>query len=423
MQQPEKISKSNFLDYSILIPYLILAVFGLVVVFSVTVPELMTKGGSNIYSQVISQAVFLALSLAMMLLIYRINIRTFQLNDLLGVFVIVEGGLLLAARFVFPPRNGAHGWIPLPGGFGTIQPAEFLKVFLIWYLALIFAHRQEKIAQNDLKELFPKKSLLGNLFTGWRRWIVFLIAAVIIMPDFGNAIICIAIVLIMLVTSGISFRWASALFRLVIAGFIGFYILVRVTGGNIIPNVLFLSKLTYQNNRFKAWIDPFAGLTSYGKQLVNSYYAISNGGWTGLGLGNSIEKKGYLPFASTDFVFPIIIEELGVIGGFIVLGLLFFLILRILMVGIRARHPFNALICIGTSSMLLVQTFVNVGGAIGLIPETGVTFPFLSQGGSSLFVLSIAIALALNSSAHEKLLELKAEENYLLKQREKRKWR
>ncbi|GAB2024739.1 FtsW/RodA/SpoVE family cell cycle protein [Lactovum odontotermitis] len=421
MQQPEKISKSNFLDYSILVPYLILAIFGLVVVFSVTVPEQLTSGGS-IYKQTISQAAFLLLSLVMMLLIYRINIRTFQLNVLLGVFVIVEGILLLTARFVFPTINGAHGWIPLPGGLGTIQPAEFLKVFLIWYLALIFTHRQEKIAQNDFKELFPKKGLISNLFTGWRRWIVLLIAAVIIMPDFGNAIICIAIALIMLATSGISYRWASGFARILLAAFVAFYILVRVTGGNIVPK--FLASLTYQNNRFKAWIDPFMGINDYGKQLANSYYAISNGGWTGLGLGNSIEKKGYLPYASTDFVFPIVVEELGVIGGFIVLGVLFFLILRILLVGIRARHPFNALICIGTSSMLLVQTFVNVGGAIGLIPETGVTFPFLSQGGSSLFVLSIAIALALNASAHEKLLELKAEENYLLKQRENnRKWR
>ncbi|HEY0221866.1 FtsW/RodA/SpoVE family cell cycle protein [Lactovum miscens] len=415
MNQPEKISKSNFLDYSILLPFLLLAIFGLVVVFSVTVPEQVALG-ANIYKQVISQSVFLILSLVVMSLIYRINIRTFQLNTLLGVFVIIEGILLLAARFIFKPVNGAHGWIPLPGGLGTIQPAEFLKIFIVWYMALILTKRQENIAKKDLAELFPKKHLLANLFSGWRRWIVFLIAAVIIMPDFGNGIICIIIAMILLGVSGISSKWANGIFRIFVIIFTAFFGLVAITKGNIVPSSL--SSFTYFNNRFMAWIDPFSGLNSYGKQLANSYFAISNGGWTGLGLGNSIEKKGYLPFASTDFVFPIVIEEIGVIGGFIVLGILFFLILRIMLVGIRARHPFNAFICIGVSSMLLVQTFVNVGGATGLIPETGVTFPFLSQGGSSLFVLSIGIALALNASAHEKLLELSVENNLIMKQRE-----
>ncbi|MDR0299673.1 MAG: FtsW/RodA/SpoVE family cell cycle protein [Streptococcaceae bacterium] len=415
MQQPKKISKSNFLDYSILVPYLALAIFGLVIIFSTTVPDQIAVG-ANIYKQVISQSAFFLLSLGMMVLIYRINIRTFQLNALLGVFVIIEGILLLAARFIFKPVNGAHGWIPLPGGFGTIQPAEFLKVFIIWYMALILTRRQEKIAEKDLAELFPKKNFFANLFTGWRRWMLFLIGAVAIMPDLGNAIICILIVLILIGASGISYRWASGVFRISVIVFGAFAILVVSTAGNVIPS--FMGSLRYLNNRFMAWVNPFAGLTSYGKQLANAYYAISNGGWTGLGLGNSIEKKGYLPFASTDFVFPVVIEELGIIGGFIILGILFFLILRIMLVGIRARHPFNAFICIGTSTMLLVQTFVNVGGAIGLIPETGVTFPFLSQGGSSLFVISIAIALALNASAHEKLLELSAENQLLLQQRE-----
>ncbi|MFV0555951.1 MAG: FtsW/RodA/SpoVE family cell cycle protein [Lactovum sp.] len=415
MQEPTKISKTNFLDYSILIPYLIMAFLGLIVVFSVTVPD-QIAAGANVYKQVISQSAFLFLSLLMTVLIYRINIRTFQQNILLGVFVIVEGLLLLAARFIFEPVNGAHGWIPLPGGLGTIQPAEFLKVFIIWYMALILSNQEEKIQMYDYKGLFPKKGFFYNMFSGWRRWIVFLITAVVIMPDLGNAIICILIALVMMGASGISFKWTTGFFRIGIFIFGFITLLIYITKGKLIPASI--SKFVYLNNRFQAWVDPFSGLTSYGKQLANSYYAISNGGWTGLGLGNSIEKKGYLPFASTDFVFPIVVEELGVLGGFIVLGILFFLILRILMVGIRAVNSFNSLICIGVSTMFLVQTFINVGGAIGLIPETGVTFPFLSQGGSSVFVLSIGVALALNASAHEKLLELSVEAQALQKRRE-----
>ena len=129
---------------------------------------------------------------------------------------------------------------------------------------------------------------------------------------------------------------------------------------------------------------------------------MSNGGWFGLGLGNSIEKQGYLPEAHTDFVFSIVIEELGFVGASLILALLFFLILRIILVGIRARDPFNSMMAIGIGGMLLTQTFINIGGISGLIPSTGVTFPFLSQGGNSLWVLSIAIALVLNIDASEK---------------------
>ena len=146
--------------------------------------------------------------------------------------------------------------------------------------------------------------------------------------------------------------------------------------------------------------------------MANSYYAMSNGGWLGLGLGNSIEKKGYLPEAHTDFAFSIVIEELGLVGASLILAILFFLILRIIVVGIRARDPFNSMMALGIAGMLLVQTFVNIGGISGLIPATGVTFPFLSQGGNSLLIISIGVALVLNIDAHERreLLEKEIEQ-------------
>lgn len=100
-------------------------------------------------------------------------------------------------------------------------------------------------------------------------------------------------------------------------------------------------------------------------------------GWFGLGLGNSIEKTGYLPEATTDFVFSIVIEELGLIGAGLILALLFFLILRIMIVGVKARNPFNSMMALGVGALMLMQVFVNIGGISGLIPSTGVTFlPF-----------------------------------------------
>ena len=153
-------------------------------------------------------------------------------------------------------------------------------------------------------------------------------------------------------------------------------------------------------------------MANSGHQLANSYYAFVNGGWTGRGLGNSIQKNGFLPEAQTDFIFPIVVEELGIIGGIIILAILFFLISRMLIVGIKAKSVFNSLIMIGVSGLLLIQVFVNVGGAIGIIPETGVTFPFLSQGGSSFLVLSLGIAFALNISADEKRREVSELSNH-----------
>lgn len=397
--QAKELKKTSFLDYSILIPYLILAVFGLVMVFSTSVPAQLVAGavGYNIYRPFITQAAFFILSLVIMFVVYRMKIRALKSSSMLAVFIPLEIILLIVARLA-PAVNGAHGWISIPG-IGTIQPAEFLKIFVVWYLASIFSKRQSEIRKEDIRAVFEKKKWYENIFSGWRLPIVIMIAIVYLMPDMGNVIIIAVITLTLIAVSGISYKWASGYARVAL-GLVAILIAaIFATGGNLIPG-------SYMNNRFKAFINPFPGIFSYGRQMANSYYAMSNGGWVGRGLGNSIEKKGYLSEASTDFIFPVTIEELGVIGGILILGVLFFMILRILLVGIRARDPFNSMIAIGVGVMFLVQTFVNVGGATGIIPETGVTFPFLSQGGSSLFVLSVAIALVLNVAAHEKLLEL-----------------
>ena len=143
-----------------------------------------------------------------------------------------------------------------------------------------------------------------------------------------------------------------------------------------------------------------------GTQLVNSYYAIVNGGVFGRGIGQSIQKRGFLPEPYTDFIMSVITEELGVVGAVVILALLFFLIARIILVGIRAHRSYNALICFGVGTWLFVQTVFNVGGMLGLLPITGVTLPFISYGGSSMMALSVAIGVVLNVDANEKKLQL-----------------
>lgn len=398
-----KIEKRHLLNYSILIPYLILSIIGLIVVYSTTSALAIQSGVSSI-RMVRTQALFFILSLLTIALIYKFSLNFLRNKKVLTFVIFIEVILLILSRFITDTVNGAHGWLTIPGGF-SIQPAEYLKVILVWYLALIFSKRQDEIRDYDYQALTHNEWIPRNL-NDWRWLTLILIGIVVIMPDLGNATILALTVLVMIAVSGVGYRWFTSLLGLVVGAS------TLVLGSIWIIGVDRVAKIPvfgYVAKRFSAFFNPFNDLSGAGHQLANSYYAMSNGGWFGLGLGNSIEKQGYLPEAHTDFVFAIVIEELGFIGASLILALLFFLILRIILVGIRAKNPFNSMMAIGIGGMILVQTFINIGGISGLIPSTGVTFPFLSQGGNSLWVLSVAIAFVLNIDASEKRAKMEQE--------------
>lgn len=398
-----KIEKRHLLNYSILIPYLILSIIGLIVVYSTTSALAIQSGVSSI-RMVRTQGLFFILSLLTIALIYKFSLDFLRNKKVLAVVIFAEVILLILSRFITDTVNGAHGWLTIPGGF-SIQPAEYLKVILVWYLALIFSKRQDEIRDYDYQALTHNEWIPRNL-NDWRWLTLILIGIVVIMPDLGNATILALTVLIMITGSGVGYRWFTSLLGLVVGA-------SSIVLGSIwiigVDRVAKIPVFGYVAKRFSAFFNPFNDLSGAGHQLANSYYAMSNGGWFGLGLGNSIEKQGYLPEAHTDFVFAIVIEELGFVGASLILALLFFLILRIILVGIRAKNPFNSMMAIGIGGMILVQTFINIGGISGLIPSTGVTFPFLSQGGNSLWVLSVAIAFVLNIDASEKRAKMEQE--------------
>lgn len=398
-----KIDKRHLLNYSILIPYLILSIIGLIVVYSTTSALAIQSGVSSI-RMVRTQGLFFILSLLTIALIYKFSLKFLRNKKVLAFVIFIEVILLILSRFITDTVNGAHGWLTIPGGF-SIQPAEYLKVILVWYLALIFSKRQDEIRDYDYQALTHNEWIPRNL-NDWRWLTLILIGIVAIMPDLGNATILALTVLIMITASGVGYRWFTSLLGLVVSGSAIILGSIWIIG---VDRVAKIPVFGYVAKRFSAFFNPFNDLTGAGHQLANSYYAMSNGGWFGLGLGNSIEKQGYLPEAHTDFVFAIVIEELGFVGASLILALLFFLILRVILVGIRAKNPFNSMMAIGIGGMMLVQTFINIGGISGLIPSTGVTFPFLSQGGNSLWVLSVAIAFVLNIDASEKRLRMKQE--------------
>lgn len=398
-----KIEKRHLLNYSILIPYLILSIIGLIVVYSTTSALAIQSGVSSI-RMVRTQGLFFIFSLLTIALIYKFSLDFLRNKKVLAFVIFIEVILLILSRFITDTVNGAHGWLTIAGMF-SIQPAEYLKVILVWYLALIFSKRQDEIRDYDYQALTHNERIPRNL-NDWRWLTLILIGIVVIMPDLGNATILALTVLIMITASGVGYRWFTSLLALVVGA-------SSIVLGSIwiigVDRVAKIPVFGYVAKRFSAFFNPFNDLSGAGHQLANSYYAMSNGGWFGLGLGNSIEKQGYLPEAHTDFVFAIVIEELGFVGASLILALLFFLILRIILVGIRAKNPFNSMMAIGIGGMILVQTFINIGGISGLIPSTGVTFPFLSQGGNSLWVLSIAIAFVLNIDASEKRAKMEQE--------------
>ena len=406
-----KIDKRHLLNYSILVPYFILSVVGLIVVYSTTSATLV-QYGLNPFASVFNHGIFWIISLVAILFIYKLKLNFLKNSRILTVAMMVEVMLLLIARFFTKTVNGAHGWIVI--GPMSFQPAEYLKIIIVWFLAFTFARQQELIATYDYQALTKRKWLPRKLsdLKDWRVYSLVMILLVAAQPDLGNAAIIVLTALIMYSVSGIGYRWFSAILATVTvlsATFLGLIAIVGVKTMEKVPVFGYVAK------RFSAFFNPFDDLTDSGHQLAHSYYAMSNGGWFGLGLGNSIEKGGYLPEATTDFVFSIVIEELGLIGAALILGLLFFLILRIMHVGIKAKNPFNAMIALGIGGMILMQTFVNIGGISGLIPSTGVTFPFLSQGGNSLLVLSVAIGVVLNIDANEKREEILREAEEELK--------
>ena len=394
-----KISKRHLLNYSILVPYILLSVLGLIVVYSTTSASLIQEGKSA-FQLVRNQGLFWIVSLLLIAVIYKLKLGFLRNERLLFIVMFAELVLLALARLIGIPINGAYGWIKV--GPITVQPAEYLKIIIIWYLAQRFSKQQEEIAVYDFQVL-TQNQWFPRSFNDWRFVLLVMIGSLAIFPDLGNATILFLVALLMYSISGIAHRWFATILAILTTLATVSLTSIKVIG---VDKVSKIPVFGYVAKRFSAFFNPFDDVAGAGHQLANSYYAMVNGGWFGLGLGNSIEKRGYLPEAHTDFVFSIVIEEFGFVGASLILALLFFLILRIILVGVRAKDPFNSMVAIGIGGMILIQVFVNIGGISGLIPSTGVTFPFLSQGGNSLLVLSVAIAFVLNIDASEKRAKL-----------------
>ena len=383
----------QYFDYRIFIVYLLLMTIGVIAVYSASSEILLIHGfKATVYGQ--KQLLYAFFGVLICLVCYSINLDYLRRGKLLLWLLVIVAGLLVYVRLFGQAVNGAKGWINL--GPINIQPLELAKLVLTLYLARMLAKADGRLVRGHIiSQLLPTAIIAGLLMI-----------LVLIEPDFGGTAILFCLVLIMYSVSGIPTGY-------ILLSIIGITVLV-VGGFSLIVawNPSFLQDV-YVYKRFIAFLHPFNTAANEGAQLVNSYYAIHNGGLFGLGLGNSIQKRGYLPEPYTDFILSIIAEEVGSLGALVVLGLLFYLMILIMERGVKAQSQYSTLICFGVTAIIFFQTLFNVGAVLGLMPITGVTLPFISYGGSSLWVLSAAIGLVLNVTAEEKIRqEVQAEDEY-----------
>lgn len=377
--------KLKYINYKILIPYLILTITGIIMIYSASSELLLINGFKpSIYG--VRQAIYAIVAFILGAMVYFIPIRILRNPKLLACLVTLGTVLLLFVRFFGQEVNGARGWINL--GFFNLQPLELCKLILILYLAHVLDRVDGKLTVGNIRKNLLYPSVIAAIF----------MALVLIEPDIGGTAILFLIVLIMYSVSGVPAGLAITWIVSIILIVVGVFCLLVQWNPSFLSNKYFFK-------RFVAFLNPFKNAQGVGAQLVNSYYAIHNGGLIGVGLGNSMEKRGYLPEPYTDFILSVISEEVGSIGAIIILGVLFYLMIQIMQVGIKADAQYTALVCFGIVTVLFSETFFNVGALLGLLPITGVTLPFISYGGSSILVLTICIAVVLNVSASESWLK------------------
>src|SRR5881409_2139185 len=286
--------------------------------------------------------------------------------------LLIFAGVLLVLVLVSPfgqAINGTRRWIRL--GPVSFQPAELAKLALVIYLAAFLAKKREGLADfwQGLLSPLVVAGVLGAL--------------VLAQPDLGNCLTLIAMTFALLFLAG--GRLAH----------LGLILAPAVT-----ISAIAVWAAPYRLRRVTAFLDPWSDPRGSGFQIIQSWLAFGNGGVLGQGIGASKQKLFYLPEAHTDFIFAIVGEELGFLGAVAIVALFMVLVWRGLRIGLRAPDPFGAYLALGITVLIAIQTLVNLGVVMGLLPTKGLPLPFISFGGSALLVTMLSTGVLLNISQH-----------------------
>lgn len=278
---------------------------------------------------------------------------------------LVTVGLLVAVMVVGTEINGARRWLPLP--YISFQPSEVAKVAVVFTLAFILEKKHKLLTQfgHFIVPVAATVGVIGLL--------------IIKQPDLGTLIVIAAAAMAVIVASDTPMKWV---------------LLIGVVA--VLAATLLAFSESYRADRITSFLDPYADSGGNGYQVIQGYYALGNGGIFGVGLGASRARWFYLPNAHTDFIFAIIGEETGLIGGLTVIGLFMVLGLTGWMVASRAPDRFGRMIAAGITVWLSFQALVNIGGVLGVVPITGIALPFVSFGSTALIVSMAALGVLVN---------------------------
>ncbi|HET9011635.1 MAG TPA: putative lipid II flippase FtsW [Gemmatimonadaceae bacterium] len=374
--------RQSSLDPALIWSAALLASIGLVMVYSASIAmaEAERFTGFRPGYFLTRHSVYMAIGLAFAAALFRVPVWLWQKA---APWLFLAGSLALVAVLIpglGREVNGARRWIPL--GLATFQPSEVMKLLVVLYAA-DYTVRKAAFMDDFRKGFLPMFAVMT------------LIAALLLRePDFGALVVVTAIAMAVLFLGGLNWRLFAGLAALLAVAFCALIV-----------------SSPYRLQRILGFMDPWSDAYGKGYQLSHSLIAFGRGEWTGVGLGASVEKLFYLPEAHTDFLLAVIAEELGFAGVAAVITLFLFLVHRAFAVGRQAaslERYFAALVAQGIGVWLAVQSFINMGVNMGLLPTKGLTLPLLSFGGTGIVMSCLAIAI---------LLRIDYESRYLMKGR------
>ena len=362
------------------LPFCVLVVLlsgiGLVMLLSASFPSAYYEtDGKNPMFYFMRQGVFAAMGLAAMLLIGKINYQRFRglAQPLLFLSIILLVLVLIPHNPIAITRNNATRWLGIPGTSLQFQPSEVAKVAVVLYFSDSISKKKDRM-RTFRYGILPYAIIL-----------VVLAALVGLEPHLSGAILIMGAGAVLMLVGGIHWGWVGG---------------AAAAAGGLLYVVLFV--IGYNTSRIEMWHNPWADAQGKGYQLSQSLISIGSGGLLGVGLGRSRQKFLFLPEEHNDFIFAIVCEELGLIGTSIIMLLFAALILRGYWIALHARDRFGSLLVVGVTTLIALQTFLNIGVVTGLLPTTGISLPFFSYGGTALSIQLAEMGIVLSVSRQMK---------------------
>ena len=376
------------LDVPFLLLALMLLAVGLIMLLSASFPAAQAnarlKNDGLYYFK--RQVVFAALGVVAMFWVSKINYERFRGLARLGMIVSIVLLVLVMipgpnkyGRLLALGENGAARWLGIPGTSLTFQPSEVAKLGVIVYFAESISKKREKM--KSWREGFLPHILLLAAVT----------LLTIVEPHFSGAVLIFGIGAAMMVVGGIHWGWIAA--GLASVG----------TAGYVVLFTDFMEKVVkYNASRITVWRDPFGGTPEFQRdqawQTIQSLITVGSGGLLGVGLGKSRQKFMFLPEEHNDFIFAVVFEELGLVGATLIMALFAMLIIRGFWLAIHARDRCGSLLVVGVTTQIALQTFLNIAVVTNLIPNTGISLPFFSYGGTALAIQLVEVGIVLSVS-------------------------